>query len=97
MANKDIMLDDENELIVDNGDFSVNNSDNQHVALIFEANKGEIRSNPSLGFGAKRYLKKIFKKRNFLRSLKVELERDGYEKPTVKFDFAKQILNVDIE
>ena len=97
MARKDIMLDDSNELIVKNGDFSIDSSDNQHVGIIFQAVKGEIRPNPSIGFGAKRYLKKIFKKSVFLRNLKVELEKDGYVDPEINFDFEKQLLEVDIK
>lgn len=93
----DILLDDDNDLIITaKGDFDFGDADNQHVGLIFEAQKGEIRPKPNLGFGAMNYLKKIFKKRDFFRNLKVELEKDGYPDPDITVDFETGKLNIDI-
>lgn len=84
---KDILIDDTNDLVVEKGDFVIGDSDNQHVSLIVEAVKGEIRSSPELGFGIKRYLKKTGRSREeFLRNLKVELEKDGYDDLEVTID-----------
>ena len=80
MEREDILTDDNNELIITNGDFDIGRSDNQHTDIIFRAQKGEIRSSPHLGFGAIRYVKKTANSfRVFLRNLKVELDKDGYK------------------
>lgn len=92
----DILLDDESDLVIANGDFDFGAADNQHVGLIFEAQKGEIRPKPDLGFGAMKYIKKIFKKRDFFRNLKVELEKDGYNNTDIKVDFETGKLNIDL-
>lgn len=94
MARQDILLTDENDLTITDGDFVIGDSDNQHVALIVEAVKGEIRSSPDLGFGILRYLKKTDQsKRDFLRNLKVELEKDGYDDVDIEFNDGKITIN----
>jgi len=98
MEQTDIQLDDNLELIIANGDFVADLSDNQNVQLIFEAQKGEIRSSPGLGFGAAKYLKKTdVTTREFLRNLKVELEKDNYNNVEITLDSGTKKLNVKIE
>ena len=98
MARQDILLDNDNELNVVNGDFEIGDSDNQHAAIIFEAQKGEIRSSPELGFGASKYIKKSGEKvRNFMRNLKVELDKDGYNDADINVDFELNKLTIEVE
>ena len=98
MERKDILLDNDFDLLIENGDFVIDNSDNQHAAIIFKAQKGEIRSAPEIGFGAARYLKKTgAAKRVFLRNLKVELEKDGYKSVDVSFDVQSGKLQIELE
>lgn len=98
MARHDILLDDDNELIIQNGDFVVGQSDDQNAAIIFEAQKGEIRSSPELGFGARKYIKKSGSSvRNFLRDLKLELEKDGYNNPDINLDQENGTLTVKVD
>lgn len=98
MSRQDVLLDDNNELIVENGDFVIGDSDNQHAAIIFEAQKGEIRSSPELGFGAMRFVKNSGSTvRKFLRDLKLELEKDGYADPDINIDQENGTLTVNIE
>ncbi|MBN2669992.1 MAG: hypothetical protein JXR60_12295 [Bacteroidales bacterium] len=98
MAREDILTDDNNELQIVNGDFSIGVSDNQHVDTIFKAQKGEIRSSPHLGFGVIRYIKKTVNKfRVFLRNLKVELEKDGYKEVDIKINQESGELEIDLE
>jgi hypothetical protein len=96
MANTDILLDNDGDLLVVNGDFSFGLSDLQHVVLIFEAHKGEIRENPMLGFGANAYLKTIKSNLEIKRDLRVELQRDGYKDVDLEIDLTTGKLNIEL-
>jgi hypothetical protein len=98
MARQDIILNDSNDdLQIVNGDFVIAESNNQHAAIIFDAMKGEIRENPSLGFGAKHYLKSNLKEVELKRALRVELQRDGYVNVNIGLDNKTGILTIDVE
>ena len=56
IAAKDIMLDDDNELIINNGDFEVKHSDGQHVKLILLSEKGAWRQQPFVGIGIRKLM-----------------------------------------
>lgn len=96
MANTDILLDDDGDLLVVNGDFSFGPSDQQHCAIIFEAHKGEIRENPLLGFGANAYLKTNRTNPKIKRDLRVELNRDGYTDIDLSIDLKTGKLNIEV-
>lgn len=75
----DILLNEQNELLIVDGDFVTGQSDQQHVKCIVEAFKGEFKSNLLVGFGAINYLKRDEKiESEFRRDLKIQLENDGY-------------------
>ena len=98
MVRTDIKLDDNLELVIVNGDFVAADSNNQNVQIIFEAQKGEIRSSPGLGFGAAKYLKKTdVTTREFLRNLKVELEKDSYNNVDITLNSDTKKLDIKIE
>ncbi|WP_271782228.1 oxidase [Aquimarina algiphila] len=81
---KDIARDENNDIKIENGDFVIEASDQQHVQDIFKAHKGEYKQWPLVGFGASRYLKKTtLSKAEFLRDLKVQLKYDGYDNPNI--------------
>lgn len=93
---KDIALDDDNDLKIVGGDFSIELSDQQHVQIIFKTHMGEFKEWPLLGFGADNYLKKTgITKAEFLRDLKVQLEYDGY--PDADIDLDKGIEKLTIK
>lgn len=46
---KDIALDIEGDLLIQNGDFVIADSDEQHIQDIIQANKGDFREAPLLG------------------------------------------------
>ena len=48
---QDILLDSNNDLQLYNGDFVIDNSDQQHVEHIVHAQKGEYKNYPITGFG----------------------------------------------
>jgi len=78
-----------------NGDFVINESDQQHIGDIFTLHKGELKEFPNLGFGASKYLKSMVSKTEFKRNLKVELQKDGYN-ANVKINTQTGEWNVEI-
>lgn len=92
----DILLDENNNLLIVDGDFACRQSDQQHVKNIVEAFKGEYKQNPLVGFGVITYLKRDEKiESEFRRDLKIQLENDGYT--DAKIDIAKGFENLQIE
>lgn len=93
---QDILLDNNNDLQLYNGDFVTDNSDQQHVEHIVHAQKGEYKNYPITGFGVVNYLKKTNRvKSDFKRDLKIQLENDNYQNP--KIDLSDGFENLKIE
>lgn len=94
---KDIVVSENDDLEIVNGDFVVATSNKQHVRDIFRSHKGEYKEYPLLGFGAGGYLKKNNDlKYTFLRGLKQQLRYDGYDNTVIEIrDFGK--IKIDIE
>ena len=65
------------DLLVENGDFVVANSDQQNVRCIMEANQGQFRQFPFLGVGIRKMLNGFVEgpERRFMQ---LQLEGDGY-------------------
>jgi hypothetical protein len=55
----------------------VGNIDYQRCRLIIEAQKGEVKEFPTLGFGIDNYLKSVNKRQQFITELTKELKSDG--------------------
>lgn len=83
---KDILLggDIEFDLLIDNGDFVVGNSDEQNVRCILEANQGQFRQFPFVGVGIRRMLNGFVegKERRFIQ---LQLESDGYKADRITY------------
>lgn len=80
---KDIILDDDNDTVIKNGDFLVRESDEQHIILIINLFVGDIKLFPFCGVGAIRYLSSSGQQQTLRRSIEVQLQADGYSKPDV--------------
>jgi hypothetical protein len=96
MERLDIMLDDNDDLMISNGDFFVDDSNDQHVAIIFDCVKGEIRENPSLGFAAMHLLKSNITDIEVKRLLRVELNKDGYEDANIDINREHGVMNINV-
>lgn len=80
MARNDFLYDENGKLQTENGDFVTGTSDDQHVKLLLELNKGELKENPTIGVGLNQYLKKQHTSLTELkRAIKVGLEADSYK------------------
>jgi|688.fasta_scaffold02285_44 hypothetical protein len=77
MAVKDITL-LENDLYIINGDFSVQESDSQHIELIIDSWLGSWKQFPLCGVGIENYVKSSGQSLALKRSISVQLEADGF-------------------
>lgn len=72
----DILLDTDNSLLFDAGDFVVGASEAQHVRLILDINKGDWTQSPLIGVGLTKYLKGNLDAR-LEREIRLQLTADG--------------------
>lgn len=93
---KDVLLSESGDLLIQNGDLVIGESSQQHVGLLVELHKGELKEFPTTGFGISRYLKKSTASlTRFTRELKIELEADGF--PDAKISISEDLSNLEIE
>lgn len=89
----DILLDDNYDIRIENGDLVVGESTRQHQKLILLAEKGENREFPTHGVGLASWLNDDLQFGDLRSAVKREFERDGMRVLGIKgsgFD-----LNVD--
>lgn len=79
MEIKDIILDDDLDLIIENGDFKVADSDQQHVLLIVNTTLGSFKNAPLMGVGIRQYLSSSGETDALKRAMTVQLGADGYK------------------
>lgn len=75
---KDIILDDYADLKIENGDFIVSESDNQHIELIVNTFVGSWKKYPTLGVGIIQYLASGGQSQVLKRNINIQLTSDGY-------------------
>lgn len=89
---KDILVNQDGSPEIVNGDFTVGESDEQHVEHIIKMQKGESREFPLVGVDPVRYLKGGPKaKAELQREITVQLEGDGYT--DLDIDFSKGLAD----
>ena len=76
MAVKDILLED-NDLIIENGDFKIGESDQQSIELIIDSYLGHWKESPLCGVGVDLFLNSSGQQLALKRSISVQLEADG--------------------
>ena len=75
----DILLDEDFDLVVKNGDLVVGESTLQHQALLLLSNKGDWRQSPTVGMGLNNYLLEDAPADVMRQAIRQELERDGMQ------------------
>ncbi|MGP1500747.1 MAG: oxidase [Bergeyella cardium] len=94
---RDILLDQQSDLKLHNGDFDFGKSDQQHIEHILTAQKGEYKETPLLGFGIINYLKlSKYIQSDFKRDLKIQLEYDGYQNSTIDLSAGFENLKIEV-
>lgn len=76
---KDLMLDNDNILLIRNGDLVVEDSRFQHVKHLLEAEKGFYKFDPTFGVAITRLMNDELAPDELLRLVRLELERDGFK------------------
>lgn len=94
MASKDIMLDANYDLDIRSGDFVVDHSEDQHMALILLNTKGGWRQSPLMGVGLINYTNSPFgalEADDLKQAIKIQLQLDGYTDPDVTITSFEEI------
>jgi phage baseplate assembly protein W len=76
MAN-DILLDENDDVRIENGDFVIGDSLDQEVGLILRMNKGELKEDPVMGCDLIRLINSNTSEAELKQIIKLQLARDG--------------------
>lgn len=74
---KDILLDDNDDVRIENGDFVIGDSLDQEVGLILRLNKGELKEDPIVGCDLIRLIHSNISESELKQIIKIQLARDG--------------------
>jgi len=75
---KDILLNDNFEILIENGDFKVDSSDQQHVQCILLARNGQFYNNVLIGCGVQDYQNGTQSIQEKKQNIILNLESDNY-------------------
>jgi hypothetical protein len=78
MISKDLFLDSNNDLTIQNGDWAILQSDDQNIQAIIQASKGQFYQYPLLGYGITARLNSPVQKAKEKRDIRQEMNRDNY-------------------
>jgi hypothetical protein len=94
MEANDILLDSDGDLLIENGDFKIGPSDEQHIEDIISAYLGWWKEFPSVGVGIKQYQAGSGVEQTIEREIKLQLKADGYtvDRPSVEFDSSGRLV-----
>jgi len=93
---QDFLYDDNNDLLISNGDWAVGESDMQHVQDILLAFPGHYKNSPLSGVGLPAYQNGIMD-RTIERTIKVALEADGAKDKEIKLTDNGLIVTANYE
>jgi hypothetical protein len=82
---KDILLKQDGDLWIENGDFKVGISEEQDIARIVEALPGHFRNNPIIGFGFAKRIKNLASPESIRKGIDTHLQLDGFREVLVEF------------
>ncbi|NSW46503.1 MAG: hypothetical protein HPY79_11875 [Bacteroidales bacterium] len=87
MANKDIILDNNNEILIRNGDFVIDDGSQQHISLLLLSNQGDFKQYPLTGIGIFKNLNSPMNatlKAKLYREIKIQLEDNGLNEVNIE-------------
>lgn len=88
---KDILLDASGDLLFENGDLVVGDSESQEVLNILRINQGALKSDPLIGASLVRLVKANAPNVEIRKRAKLHLARDGKD-----YDQIKALINLDL-
>lgn len=93
----DILLDDNMDLAIQNGDFVMGDAEEQIQQLILIATQGSFRNSPLTGVGIIKYIKSSFtvdKVDQLRQKIRLQMQYDGYTSVNTQIN---SFLDIDIE
>jgi len=90
MGRKDILFNEDLEVL--NGDFSIQESDQQHINHIMRANKGHYYQFPLIGLGGVKLINGNFRMDQLKSDIKLQLKSDNYLTLDVTLNEKNEIL-----
>ena len=81
---KDILLDDNNDLKIINGDFDYGDSEIQEVGLILQSTQGEWKMTPTLGPNMYRFIISKYSKSEIESTVAIHLAIDNKDFKTLR-------------
>jgi hypothetical protein len=94
MEARDYLYNDNDDLLISNGDFVVGYSDEQHIKDIMCAAPGHFRQYPEIGANILQQTNGIINE-DYKRIVRVNLENDGYIVKTVDFVEGRLIIEAE--
>lgn len=91
MANSDYLLDDNGDLLITNGDFTVGLSDNQHIQDIIQCFQGEWKQFPLIGAAILTSLN-TQRPQDAINRIKTQLQAGKYQIDLLKIDIVDSKL-----
>lgn len=89
---KGYLRDQNNDLIIENGDFKTGDTPQQEIYSVLQLSQGELKSDPLLGPNFTVLLRGKVSDETFKRLAKLHLERDGKDFEAIK-DELKLVSN----
>ncbi|GEN71574.1 hypothetical protein [Chryseobacterium lathyri] len=85
----DILLNNDNDLSIVNGDFQIGESERQEIESILISFKGEFKNSPLLGAEIPRMLKARNTRQGITREINEQLKYDGFHNINFKIEDAE--------
>jgi hypothetical protein len=86
MIAKDLKLDENDDLVIENGDFVIAPSDKQHIKDILQSAPGWYKEFPLVGFNPFARLNARNNKQALNKDAKIQLQADGYNVSALDLD-----------
>lgn len=81
---KDIILDEDNDLLFKNGDLVIAESEMQEVGLILQSNQGDWKQSPIIGTNLTTEIRGSANKVKRERNIRIQMRLDGKNYETIK-------------
>ena len=93
MMAKDILLDENNDIKISNGDFDIWDSEMQEVGLILQSTQGEWKAEPILGPNLFRFIKSKSSRLEIEKTIRIHLAIDNKDFNALRTKIETQIKN----
>lgn len=97
---KDIILSNTRDLLIENGDFVIQPSDDQHIMLVLLNAPGQLRHAPIIGVAIDRYKNSrlnLITITKLKQDVRLQLQLDGFDSATIETLVNDQDITVNAE